>query len=72
MPRSGISNFARADELDTYAGEDFNTFTLFSAQYIRFNITSNHGDVSAGGQPYYALSMSFRSDVTVMRGPLDF
>jgi len=49
---AGISNFARADATATYAGEEFNSFTPFNAQYIRFDIDSNHG----GDNNFYGLS----------------
>ncbi|MEJ6645232.1 MAG: PEP-CTERM sorting domain-containing protein [Akkermansiaceae bacterium] len=48
----GISNFAIANGLETYAGEDFSGFTPFDAQYIKFNINTNHGDANT----FYGLS----------------
>lgn len=48
----GITNFARADATDTYAGEVFNGFTPFNARYIKFDIDSNHG----GDNNFYGLS----------------
>mgnify|MGYP001814840192 CR=1 FL=1 len=48
----GITNFAQADGLDTYAGEDFSGFTPFDAQFIKFDIDSNHG----GDNNFYGLS----------------
>ncbi len=48
----GITNFAQADGLDTYTGENFSDFTPFSARYIKFDINSNHG----GDNNFYGLS----------------
>ncbi len=48
----GITNFAQADGLATYAGEDFSGFTPFDAQFIKFDINSNHG----GDNNFYGLS----------------
>ena len=48
----GITNFAQADGLATYAGEDFSGFTPFDARYIKFDINSNHG----GDNNFYGLS----------------
>ena len=48
----GITNFTQASGLDTYAGENFSGFTPFNAQFIRFDIDSNHGD----GNTFYGLS----------------
>ncbi|MBW8034382.1 MAG: hypothetical protein FVQ79_01595 [Planctomycetes bacterium] len=49
---AGITNFAEATGSDGYAGEEFDTFTEFSARYIKFDIDSNHGD----GNSFYGLS----------------
>ena len=49
---AGITNFAKADATATYAGEIFNTFTPFTARYIKFDIDSNHG----GDNNFYGLS----------------
>ena len=49
---AGISNFAKADGLATYAGQNFNGFTSFNARYIKFDINSNHGDANS----FYGLS----------------
>jgi hypothetical protein len=49
---AGITNFAQANGLNTYAGEEFNTFAPFSARFIKFDINSNHGD----GSTFYGLS----------------
>ena len=49
---AGITNFAQADGLNTYAGEEFNTFAPFRARFIKFDINSNHGD----GNTFYGLS----------------
>ncbi|MFK7911655.1 MAG: PEP-CTERM sorting domain-containing protein [Akkermansiaceae bacterium] len=49
---SGITNFAEADGLNTYAGENFSGFTAFNARYIKFDINSNHG----GDNNFYGLS----------------
>ena len=49
---AGITNFAQADGLNTYAGENFSGFAPFNAQFIRFDINSNHGD----GNTFYGLS----------------
>ena len=48
----GITNFAIAPGVATYAGELFNGFGTFDAQYIRFDINSNHG----GDNNFYGLS----------------
>ena len=48
----GITNFAQASGLDTYAGESFSSFTPFNAQFIKFDIDSNHG----GDNNFYGLS----------------
>ena len=48
----GITNFAQADGLATYAGEDFSGFTSFDARFIKFDINSNHG----GDNNFYGLS----------------
>ena len=48
----GITNFAQADGLNTYAGENFSAFAPFSARYIKFDINTNHGDAST----FYGLS----------------
>ncbi len=48
----GIANFAQANGLNTYAGENFSGFTPFSARFIKFDINSNHGD----GNTFYGLS----------------
>jgi hypothetical protein len=50
----GITNFAQAPEpvTNTYAGEVFDTFTPFSARYIKFDIDSSHG----GDNFFYGLS----------------
>ena len=48
----GITNFAQADGLDTYTGEDFSGFAPFDARYIKFDIDSNHG----GDNNFYGLS----------------
>lgn len=48
----GITNFAIADGLETYGGEDFSGFTPFDARYIKFDINTNHGD----GNTFYGLS----------------
>ena len=47
-----ITNFAQANALATYAGENFNGFTSFNARYIKFDINSNHGDANS----FYGLS----------------
>ena len=49
---AGISSFAQATGLSTYAGEAFNAFTPFNAQFIKFDINTNHGDAST----FYGLS----------------
>ena len=49
---AGITNFAQADGSPRLRGEVFNTFTPFNAQYIRFDIDSNHG----GDNNFYGLS----------------
>lgn len=49
---AGITNFAQADGLNTYAGEVFNAFGSFDARYIKFDIDSNHG----GDNNFYGLS----------------
>jgi hypothetical protein len=49
---AGITNFAQATGLAGYTGEAFDTFTPFSARYIKFDINSNHGD----GNSFYGLS----------------
>ncbi|MBW8014971.1 MAG: hypothetical protein FVQ82_02215 [Planctomycetes bacterium] len=49
---AGITNFAQATGADGYTGEKFDTFTPFSARYIKFDINSNHGDVNL----FYGLS----------------
>ena len=48
----GISNFTQASGADTYAGENFSSFTPFNAQFIKFDIDTNHGD----GNTFYGLS----------------
>lgn len=48
----GITNFAQADGLATYAGQEFNGFAPFDAQFIKFDINSNHG----GDNNFYGLS----------------
>jgi len=53
----GITEFAIADGLNTYAGEDFSSFTPFNARFIKFDIASginvgNWGD----GSTFYGLS----------------
>lgn len=47
-----VTNFAQATGLDNYEGEDFSGFTPFNAQYIKFDINSNHG----GDNNFYGLS----------------
>jgi len=49
---AGITNFAIADGTTTYTGEDFSSFTPFDAQFIKFDINTNHGD----GNNFYGLS----------------
>ncbi|MFT4551296.1 MAG: hypothetical protein ACI8XO_004238 [Verrucomicrobiales bacterium] len=49
---AGITNFAIADGTLTYTGEDFSSFTPFDAQFIKFDINSNHGDANT----FYGLS----------------
>lgn len=48
----GITNFAKADATNTYAGEEFSGFDPFQAQFIKFDIDSNHG----GDNNFYGLS----------------
>ena len=48
----GITKFAQADGLNTYAGENFSAFTPFNARYIKFDINTNHGDTNT----FYGLS----------------
>jgi hypothetical protein len=48
----GITNFAIASGQPTDAGEEFNTFAPFDAQFIKFDINSNHGDPNI----FYGLS----------------
>ncbi len=48
----GITNFAQADGLNTYAGQNFNAFAPFNARYIKFDINSNYGDTNT----FYGLS----------------
>jgi hypothetical protein len=53
----GITQFAQANGLNTYAGEDFSGFAPFNAQFIRFDIASginvgNWGDTNT----FYGLS----------------
>jgi hypothetical protein len=50
---AGITNFAQATGAVDYTGEEFSTFTPFSARYIKFDINSNHGDVV---KSFYGLS----------------
>jgi len=46
---AGITNFAEATGLATYTGQNFNAFTPFTAQFIAFEIDSNHaGDNFVG------------------------
>lgn len=56
----GITNFAQADATPTYLGEDFNSFAPFNAQFIRFDIDSNHG----GDNGFFGLSeVQFNGDL---------
>jgi hypothetical protein len=48
----GITNFAQANALETYTGEDFNSFTPFNARFVKFDINSNYGDANS----FYGLS----------------
>ncbi|MDG1072863.1 MAG: PEP-CTERM sorting domain-containing protein [Akkermansiaceae bacterium] len=62
----GISSFAIADGLATYAGEEFSSFTPFDARYIKFDINTNHGD----GNTFYGLSeVQFDGELTVVPEP---
>ena len=45
---AGVTNFSQANGLNTYAGESFNAIAPFEAQYIKFDINSNHGGDSFG------------------------
>lgn len=46
---AGITNFAEATGLATYTGQTFNAFAPFTAQFIAFEIDSNHaGDNFVG------------------------
>ena len=49
---AGITNFTRADSTTNYSGELFESFTPFAAQFIKFDINSNHG----GDNNFYGLS----------------
>jgi hypothetical protein len=60
----GITNFAIADGTDTYTGEDFGGLS-FNAQYIMFDINSNHGDANA----FYGLSEVQFDGVAVIPEP---
>lgn len=48
----GVTNFAQANGLATYTGENFAAFPAFNARFIKFDIDSNHGD----GNSFYGLS----------------
>jgi hypothetical protein len=48
----GITSFRQADGLATYAGEVFDSFVPFTAQFVKFDINSNHG----GDNNFYGLS----------------
>ena len=62
----GITNFAQADGLATYAGEDFSGFTPFDARYIKFDINTNHG----GDNNFYGLSeVQFDGELAVVPEP---
>ena len=47
-----VTSFTQADGTDTYTGENFSGFAPFVAQYIKFDILSNHG----GDNNFYGLS----------------
>lgn len=54
---AGVTQFAQADGLATYAGENFNAFPSFNARYVKIDIASginvgNWGDAST----FYGLS----------------
>lgn len=48
----GITNFTVAEGAEGYTGEEFDGFAPFSARFINFAITSNHG----GDNNFYGLS----------------
>lgn len=43
-----VTSFSKADGTDTYTGETFDSFTPFTARYIKFDATSNYGSDRTG------------------------